>query len=232
MQLFFFTILDNRQAMLAAEEARHCIKVLRHREGDQLHGIDGRGNKYLAEIVGIQKDRVSLSILESQSDWGEHNHQLDLAISPLRHRDRLEWAIEKAVELGVTSISPVLCHRTVKTGLKVNRLEALILSALKQSKRSRLPILHPLVPLADYLATTQAQQRFIPYCSTTHSLSSSLNPATSHTAILIGPEGDFTEAEVAAAREQKFIPVSLGENRLRTETAAIYALSVMKWHRE
>lgn len=232
MQLFFLNRLTDHEAQLAADEARHCVKVLRYREGDSLHGIDGQGNKYLTTITAIQKHTVTLSIQEVLADWGEHPYQVELAISPLRHRDRLEWAIEKAVELGVTSIHPVLCSRTVKTGLKASRLESLILSALKQSKRARLPILHPLVPLVDYLASTQAKQRFIPYCEASLLLQTAIPSTNPHTAILIGPEGDFTPEEVARAKGSNFVPVSLGENRLRTETAAIYALSSLKWQRD
>ena len=106
MQLFFLTRLNDQAAQLEADEARHCIKVLRYREGDELHGIDGFGNKYRTTITAIQKHAVTLSILEVLPNWGEHPFQVELAISPLRHRDRLEWAIEKAVELGVTHIYP------------------------------------------------------------------------------------------------------------------------------
>jgi len=230
MQLFLFQIESETHASLDEVETKHCIKVLRHSIGDILHGIDGAGNKYSAEIIKTTKKSVSLHILSRESKWGEHAYRIQLAVSPLRIRDRFEWIIEKAVELGVTEIYPVKCARSIKKQINQKRLESIMLSAVKQSKRSYIPKLHPLTPFKQFVQDCDTAFRYIPHCTSTeplHNHQSNIQASQSLT-FFIGPEGDFSEPEIELAQSHHFQPISLGTNRLRTETAAIYALSIIK----
>lgn len=229
MQLFWIQIAGEN-AWLGGEEARHCTQVLRHRAGDLIDGIDGAGNKYQARITAVAKERVELALLGCESGWGEYAPPLTLIISPLKHPDRLEWCVEKAVELGVSEIRPAICARSVKPGVKTARLQSLALAAVKQSKRSRLPLIHEAAPLAECLRACGQGLRAFAWCEATAPLMDmqvQVREAAS-LCIAIGPEGDFTPEEAAAAQQAGFVPVSLGANRLRSETAALYGLSVFK----
>ncbi|MEM7370519.1 MAG: RsmE family RNA methyltransferase [Bacteroidota bacterium] len=232
MQLFYLTRPSAEQGELNAIETRHCVKVLRHRIGDIIHAIDGQGNMYRARISQIYKDRTDLELLESRQNWGEHGKTLRLIVSPLRLKDRFEWLIEKAVELGVTEIFPIQCQRTdpYKSKFKPERIQTLMLTALKQCKRSRLPTLHPLQSLTSFLEQEREGPSFLAYCEAQSQMTHHQPKivATSQLSILIGPEGDFTEEEVQQAQHQACFPVLLGDQRLRTETAALFALSQVK----
>lgn len=231
MNLFFLHIDEQGELFLDETEARHCIKVLRHKVHDTISGVDGKGNLYTCQITSIGKKHVNLSLLNKTENWGEKAQQIHLVLSPLRQRDRFEWAIEKAVELGVNSIIPVLCKRTVKTGLKLPRLQTIATSAMKQSKRALLPTISEPVPISDFLSQGLSGEKFMGWCETDSPIQQyhqSLANA-SEVYLLIGPEGDFTEEEVKLAKEAGFQAISLGENRLRTETAAIHLLSLVKY---
>ncbi len=231
MNLFFLQKDSHGQFFLDETESRHCIKVLRHQLHDKLEGIDGLGNKYSCRITAINSKKVLLEIQETVPGWGEKPQEICLAVSPLRQRDRFEWAIEKAVELGVTRIQPLLCKRTIKTGFKLQRMESIALSALKQCKRSRMPdILEPML-IADYLDTSPKGMKLIGWCESSQPIQGYHDRIKSARAVhlLIGPEGDFSEEEVNMAKESGFLPLSLGENRLRTETAAIHLLGIIKY---
>lgn len=232
MQLFYITSISAGSAELDAIETRHCIKVLRHQEGDVIHGIDGHGSMYKARISHTHRDRTELALLEKFQNWGEHGNTLRLAVSPLRLKDRFEWVIEKAVELGVTDIFPVHCQRTdrFKAKFKPARLQTLMLTALKQCKRSRMPILHPVQSLTSWLDMLPSGPVYLAYCEATQQMSQYQTEIQSidELSLIIGPEGDFTEEEVQHAQQKGCIPVLLGEQRLRTETAALFALSQIK----
>lgn len=232
MNLFLIRPDGADRARLDADEAKHCLKVLRHRPGDEIHGIDGEGTYFRARITGTAGQEALLEIVEAVEGWGEHGQRVVLGISPLHARDRFEWAMEKAVELGVTDIFPLECARTSRQNLRYDRLNGILLSALKQCKRSALPVLHPLAPVAEVVAQLQAiPVRMLAWCERGTPVGQSLVPAQD-SALLIGPEGDFTPQEALAAEQAGFSLVSLGETRLRTETAAIYGLSAMKFVRE
>ncbi len=231
MQIFFLERVDQQKGRLNEEETRHCIQVLRHKAGDRIHAIDGHGNMYLTAIDKVHKKETWLEILEVFPEWGESSPAIHLYISPLRRKDRFEWLLEKSVELGVNRIVPVLCERSYKYRLpSVERMQSIVLSALKQCKRSRLPKLSDAEPLESALISDQSDLRMIAWCEAfiafrqfQHQIETS-----SSITILIGPEGDFTPEEVEIAHSQHFEPVLLGQNRLRTETAAIFFLSAIK----
>lgn len=231
MNLFFLHTDDHGGLFLDETESRHCIKVLRHTLYDTITGIDGKGNKYTCQIIKISKKQVELELISKAENWGEKPQQIHLVLSPLRQRDRFEWAIEKAVELGVSSIVPVLCKRTVKTGVKLPRLNTIATSAMKQSKRSILPPISEPIPIATFLSQELSGEKLIGWCETESPIQQyhETIAKASEIYLLIGPEGDFTPEEVQLATAAGFQSISLGENRLRTETAAIHLLSLVKY---
>lgn len=231
MHLFLFQPTLTSECVLSPEESEHCVRVLRHHLGETIHGIDGKGNYYNGEIIQISKKEVVVSIKEKISNWGEKSTHIRLVVSPLKQKERFEWLIEKAVELGVNEIIPVICKRTITDNTKTERLQNLMLAALKQCKRSLMPTLHAPKPFDKALAFCENSLAFIAFCENSTPLQN-YQPqisASENLTLFIGPEGDFTQQEVDLATQNGVIPVSLGDTRLRTETAGMYALSGLKW---
>ncbi|MBP5527560.1 MAG: 16S rRNA (uracil(1498)-N(3))-methyltransferase [Bacteroidales bacterium] len=235
MQLFYNPdITPNAYCTLDAEESRHAVRVLRMREGDELNVTDGRGALYRCNIIQADSGKC---IVESVSKLSTLNSQLStihLAVAPTKNPSRMEWLVEKAVEIGVGEITLLDCDHSERTFLKTDRLEKLAVSAMKQSLHTVLPKINPAVKLRDWLNSTQpfshsATQplKFIAHCEADQPrvpLASALLPGRD-VVVLIGPEGDFSGDEIALALECGFQPVSLGSARLRTETAALYAVT-------
>lgn len=230
MQLFWFSIHSPQEATLDQNETQHCMKVLRHQIGDEIWGIDGEGKWYRARIVGGNRRETQLQIVESQENWGEKPQYIRFGVSPLHKKDRFEWFVEKAVELGANEIVPVICERTVKKGIKAERMQHIMKSALKQCKRSRLPIFAEPQSIKDFVQEDDAPLKLMPYCEANQAIQALGDEiaAVNRVSVLIGPEGDFTEEEVNWAKEAGWHLLSLGETRLRTETAAIYTLAFLK----
>lgn len=230
MTPFIFSSVSETRAMLEGEEARHCLKVMRHRPGERVIGVDGKGTMLSCIILETHKDTVILEILEREAEWGEKPLQVWLAVSLLHKPDRFEWLLEKAVELGVNKIVPYVGKHTVKTGMRLDRMERILLAALKQCMRSRMPELMDAQPLAHALRAMPADVRLMAHIEgqpVDAALASRLSTAKS-VALLIGPEGDFAPEELATAASAGFQHIHLGTNRLRSETAAIHMLSVVK----
>ncbi|MEO0897894.1 MAG: RsmE family RNA methyltransferase [Bacteroidota bacterium] len=233
MYIFFGNLTSDNEAILGAEESRHAIKVLRKQPGDEIYFTEGKGTLYKGTIDSQSKTETHISILASFPSYGEHAFHIRMAVSPLRLKDRFEWMIEKAVELGVNEIVPLQCKRTdpFKAKYKDERIKTLMMAALKQCKRTQFPELHPLTPINDWLKQDIKGAKFIGWCEedtqAIQDFSTNIQQENELT-FLIGPEGDFTDEEVEMARQADFIPISLGENRLRTETAAIFGLSIFK----
>lgn len=235
MQVFLTEIIHFPTSKLGQEESRHCMKVLRHQVGDEIYVTEGKGLLYKAKITAFTKSETRLEIIESYEGFGEHAFHIRLAVSPLRLKDRFEWMMEKAVELGVNEIVPLQCKRTdpYKSKFKPSRIETILLTAMKQCKRSQLPVLKDMAPFGGWIAQAAKTEgtKLMGWCETVEAIqpfSEKINQATDIT-LLIGPEGDFTGEEVQQAKEAGFMPVSFGENRLRTETAAIFALGMIKF---
>ena len=247
MQLFYCKdITPEGFCTLDAEESRHAVRVLRLREGDELNVTDGRGNLYGCRIVDANDRACVVSsefgIRHSElSESGSNNSglrtptsALHLAVAPTKNPSRMEWLVEKAVEIGVGEITLLDCDHSERSFLKTDRLEKLAVSAMKQSLHTLLPQINPAVKLRDWLNSTQpfshsATQplKFIAHCEADKPrvpLATALLPGRD-VVVLIGPEGDFSDEEIALALECGFQPVSLGPARLRTETAALYAVT-------
>ncbi len=232
MQLFYCRdITSTGFCTLDAEESRHAVRVLRLREGDELNVTDGKGNLYTCHIVTADDRACVVECVSNSSNQAIKQSNIHLAVAPTKNPSRMEWLVEKAVEIGVGEITLLNCDHSERSFLKTDRLEKLAISAMKQSLHTLLPEIHPAVNLKDWLnsqfSILHSQLKFIAHCEADKPrtpLATALQPG--HDAVvLIGPEGDFSEEEIALALDSGFQPVSLGPSRLRTETAALYAVT-------
>jgi 16S rRNA (uracil1498-N3)-methyltransferase len=200
--------------------------VLRYSAGDEILITDGRGTTYTAQITNPHPKHCDFEILSREKQEPHHHFHLHIAIAPTKNVERLEWAVEKCVEIGVDEITPLLCRFSERKQLRTDRLEKIILSAAKQSLTPYLPVLHELTPYDEFIKTQaeRNQQCFIAHCYKDEKrfLKEEIEQGRD-VLVLIGPEGDFSEKEVTDALALGFIPVSLGNSRLRTETAAVVA---------
>ncbi|WP_417198789.1 16S rRNA (uracil(1498)-N(3))-methyltransferase [Bizionia sp.] len=205
------------------DESRHIIKVLRKNVGDILQITNGKGWLFSAEITtdAIKKCEAKIIAKTVQKPL---NYQLHLAVAPTKMNDRFEWFLEKATEIGITTITPIICDHSERQVIKLDRFEKIVQSAMKQSLNCYLPTLNEAIPFSDFIKQSFEGQTFIAHCEELDrkSLKQVIKPEMAIT-ILIGPEGDFSVKEIETAIKNKFIPVTLGETRLRTETAAIVA---------
>lgn len=227
MIIFYCTDIKGEFAYFSEEETKHCTQVLRKKIGDAVQFLDGVGHWYEGQIEEITKRQVTIRIKAKHIGSDHTNFRLHVAVAPLKSMDRFEWFLEKATEIGVDEITPIMTEHTERTKLRYDRLEKIILSAAKQCLRTRLPKLNELVDFEEFIkinATRGEGVRFIPHCHLANlpHLKNNCMAGTDVT-ILIGPEGDFSLEEVALAKSHGFQEVGLGANRLRTETAAIVA---------
>lgn len=225
MHIFYTPDLNSDTFILNEEESRHCSKVLRLGLGDIVHLIDGRGGLYEAEISAISKKNVQLKVIRTQAEYGKRNHHLHIAIAPTKNIDRLEWFLEKATEIGIDEITPLICDRSERKIVKEDRLDKVITSAVKQSLTAYHPQLNKTTSFLELMKQEFAGERLIAHCmddSAKQFINEIVSKYQSYL-ILIGPEGDFSPTELNAALQNGFKPVTLGTTRLRTETAALAA---------
>lgn len=224
MHLFYTPDINSDYYTLSEEESKHCIKVLRLQPSDLVYLLDGRGGFYTAEIFTPHPKRTLLKIISTQTEYGRRNHYLHIAVAPTKNLDRLEWFLEKATEIGIDEITPVICDRSERKEVKTERLNKIITSAVKQSVKAYHPKLNEPTRFRDFLSAPFEGQRFIAHCIDQEKsfMADQLIRHTSYQ-ILIGPEGDFTPGEVDLALNSGFAPITLGTSRLRTETAALAA---------
>lgn len=225
MQLFYFKDINQTSTsfFFDKEESKHITKVLRKKEGDILHITNGLGNLFKGEIV-IASDTKCTVKINSFQKIAAPNFYLHLAVAPTKMNERYEWFLEKATEIGVQEITPIICEHSERKVIKTERFEKLLISAMKQSNQYYLPILNKPITLKDFLKQSFEGQKFIAHCEEGEKqlLKEKLKKDTD-VLLLIGPEGDFSSKEITLASQNSFIPVSLGSTRLRTETAAIVA---------
>jgi len=226
MQLFYTPDIapGNPNYFLSEEESKHCIRVLRLQKGTQVQLIDGRGGLYAAEIIDPHPKRTILQINSIQSAYNKRNHYLHIAVAPTKNIERIEWLLEKATEIGIDEISLIICQRSERKEVKADRLNKIITAAIKQSLKAYHPVLNEQVTYNQLIAKAFDGQKYIAHCEEGDktTLSSDLITGGSYL-ILIGPEGDFTPTEISGAMKSGFKAISLGESRLRTETAALEA---------
>ena len=232
MELFYSRDIEGGICRLDQDESGHCIKVLRHRSGDEISVIDGCGTLHRCRITSDSPKGVEAIILDSEEGWGGHQYHLHMAVCPTKNNDRFEWFAEKACEIGFDVLSPVFGDHSERKVLKTARVEKILVSAAKQSLKAAIPVVNEPVSVKEFIreaAEDDKSLKLIAYCFEDErvprrSIKEVLNAFEgTDITVMIGPEGDFSRAEAEAALEAGFIPVHLGESRLRTETAALTA---------
>jgi len=223
MILFYTTEIKENHAVLNQEETRHCTHVLRKQLGDIIQLVDGKGNFYEARIIEISKKACLVEIIETIANFNSRDFYLHIGIAPTKNMDRLEWFVEKATEIGIDEITPILCQRSERKKLRIDRLEKKALSAMKQSLKASLPIIHELTPFKEAIQQSpDISLRLVAQGGQKKSLKDNYTPNKA-VYILIGPEGDFTDTEKELAFANGFQGVHMGNSRLRTETAGLVA---------
>jgi 16S rRNA (uracil1498-N3)-methyltransferase len=225
MQLFFIPQLSI-EFVIDGEEAGHISRVLRKKVGDLFLVTDGIGKGYKAEITDLGKNEISAKIVEEVKGDFEIKTKVHLAVAPTKNIDRFEWMIEKAVELGVNEITPILCDRSERKIVNVERMNKLALSAMKQSGRFYLPKVNEMVKWDKF--KTDSEMQLFAHCEEGEKNELSQLPPANTVTIFIGPEGDFSPKEIEKAKSENYQFISLGKSRLRTETAAIHAMSFFR----
>ena len=238
MELFYSQDIAGGLCRLDQDESGHCVKVLRHRNGDDISVIDGCGTLHRCRIISDSPKGVEAAILSSEKDWGGHPYRLHMAVCPTKNNDRYEWFAEKACEMGFDELSPVIGEHSERKVLKTARVEKILVSAAKQSLKATVPAVNEPVQVAEFINAwgQQADEegkplRLIAYCFEDENIPRRNIKEVLESyegtdiIIMIGPEGDFSHDEARLALESGFIPVSLGESRLRTETAALAAVA-------
>lgn len=230
MHLFYETDISGPTAELNEEESHHALKVLRLKIADRIRLTDGKGAFYEAEIIATTGKKLLLSIL-SKEEQMLPTARLHIAIAPTKNIERTEFFIEKATEMGIAEISLLLCNRSERRNVRIDRLEKVMVSAAKQSVKAYMPKLNDLLPFEKFLQQSNPYQaKYLAYCGEgdKKEISTTIQPKQ-NLLVLIGPEGDFTPAEVAQAQQAGFGLVTLGNARLRTETAGIFVTSVFNF---
>ena len=225
MHLFYTPDIQGDTYTLNEEESNHCNKVLRLSVGSVVYLIDGLGGLYTAQITEAKKKAVNLSITHVQREFGKRNHHLHIAIAPTKNIDRLEWFLEKATEIGIDEITPIICERSERKVVKEERLEKIITAAVKQSLTAYHPKLNSITSYEDFIKKNFPSTKLIAHCLDDlprQAIDQLIVPHESYL-LLIGPEGDFTPKEITLALQNAYKPVTLGNTRLRTETAALAA---------
>lgn len=230
MQLPFFYIADyhpaQKEIVLDAETSKHIVQVLRMKKGEQVNLTDGKGNLITAEITTAHKKHCRAEVKASEFK-PQTERRVSIGISILKNTHRFEWFLEKATEIGVSEIIPLFCERTVRETFRFERMNSILISAMLQSRQYWLPKLHEPVAYKKIVDSSTAQQKLIAHCDDGNKTPLTNNPIALSTIILIGPEGDFTKEETELALKKGFVPVSLGETRLRSETAGVVAAAIL-----
>lgn len=226
MHIFYTPDIDVHSShyQLSEEESKHSSRVLRLKPDDEIMLVDGKGSTFIARITDAHPKKTQTLIVSSSFQERAHPYHLHLAVAPTKNIERFEWFLEKATEIGVDEITPIICDHAERKEVKHERLSKIIVAAMKQSQQSFLPLLNDTIRLVDFFNQPHNSKRFIAHCDDfeKHSLKSALG-AQENSLILIGPEGDFSSAEIEMALNNGYLPITLGKTRLRTETAALVA---------
>lgn len=236
MELFYAAQTDGRFVRLDAEESGHCVKVLRHRTGDEIHVIDGVGTMYTCRLTDDNPRGAEAEVLQAEPGWGSHPYRLTVGCCPTKNNDRFEWFVEKATELGVDVIAPLIGERSERKVYKTERAHRIALSATKQSLKSALPDIAEPESVQAFLEAPRSGLKLIAYCFEEEeapriSIQKALTEYQGkEITVLIGPEGDFSPKEARLALANGYLPIHLGASRLRTETAALTAVEAVYLH--
>jgi 16S rRNA (uracil1498-N3)-methyltransferase len=221
MHIFYAQEISSNQCTLSLEESRHCIKVLRLKINDQVCLINGKGNFYIAKIIEDDPKNCLLEIIETKNSYKKREFYLHIAICPTKNSERFEWFVEKATEIGIDEITPLITEHSERKNINIERLNKIVIAASKQSVNPYFPVINEITKIDKIINESSREFKYIASYSETN-LKDIYSPK-SNVLILIGPEGDFSENEIKKAESNKFTRVNLGNNRLRTETAGIVA---------
>jgi len=227
MNIFYNRDIDS--LILDKEESHHCSKVLRMRPGDQITLIDGCGCYANAELTIVTDKRTEYLVLDKKENYNSLNYNLHIAIAPTKNMNRFEWFVEKATEIGISEITPIVSDNSERKVLKKDRLEKLIIAACKQSRKARFPKLNELKDFRSFigLAFEMETKKMIAHCYPNERQKMSNVGNLKNTVLCIGPEGDFSQNEIEEANKMGYINITMGKSRLRTETAAVYACAAI-----
>ena len=226
MQLFFTENTEN-EFTLPSEESKHITKVLRKKERDKINFTDGKGNLIIAEITTSDIRKTRVRVVEKISKEKQHNYYLHIAIAPTKNMDRFEWFLEKATEIGIDEITPIICDRSERKIVKTERSNRILLSAIKQSLKYHYPKLNKAISFKDFVKLNFEGSKYIAHCEEGNKTELRKVEKEKRTLILIGPEGDFSPTEIEKSTQHNFTPISLGNSRLRTETAGVIAVATI-----
>ena len=232
MELFYSRDIEGGVCRLDQDESGHCVRVLRHKVGDEISVIDGCGTLYRCRITSDSHKGVEAMVIDKTENWGTHPYRLHMAVCPTKNNDRYEWFAEKACEIGLDELSPVIGEHSERRVLKTARVEKILVSASKQSLKAAVPVVNEPISVKEFIKTSTGDSlKLIAYCFEDEnvprrSIKEVLDSYEgTDVIVMIGPEGDFSQEEATLALEAGFIPVHLGASRLRTETAAVTAAS-------
>jgi len=224
MYLFYSPDATPDLNVLGEQESWHCTRVLRLTEGDTIHLTDGRGNLYECNLLKAEPKQCLVKVVSTQKGYLKRKNHLHIGIAPTKSLDRFEWFLEKATEIGIDEITPVFCAHSERIRLKTERLQKILIAAMKQSLKAYLPKLNEPSDLKKLFSRDFSGQKFIGYCETGEEEAlQKVYQKGEDALILIGPEGDFSPDEIIVSKKEGFIPISLGKSRLRTETAGVVA---------
>jgi len=228
MQLFYVPNISGAEVFLDETESKHAVKVLRLSIGDAIQLVDGKGGFYEAEVSDANPKKCRLKITNTQINFGKKDFHLHLAVAPTKNIDRFEWFLEKATEIGINEITPLLTEHSERKTVKTERLEKILVSAMKQSVKAFLPVINEVTSFNDLITNSTSGNKFIAHCyeGEKKHLKNEVKKGED-ILILIGPEGDFSREEVELAKQNGFREISLGTSRLRTETAAVVACHIV-----
>ena len=230
MQLFYASEISLPRYTLPEEESKHCVRVLRMTVGDELHLTDGKGNMYRCKVVSDNVKRCEVEVVETWPEYERMSYGLTMCVAPTKNIDRFEWFLEKATEIGISEVYPLECDHSERRQIKLEREEKVITAAVKQSLKAYHPVLHDLTSVRDIIAMDFEGEKYIAHCDSSFGERPYLGNLVKkgvNTLILIGPEGDFSQEEITFALDNGFKAISLGRERLRTETAAVVATTVV-----
>ena len=234
MEIFWTEDIAGGICRLGDEESAHCVRVLRHRAGDRINIIDGHGTMYECTLVADSPKGAEARIEQAHQNWGGHPYDLTMAVCPTKNIDRYEWFAEKATEFGVDRIVPVIGEHSERKILKPERMNRILLSATKQSLKASIPVLSDTTSVREFIESTAGTEalKMIAYCFEDGQERTSIREVlekndAKEVIVLIGPEGDFSREEADAAVAAGYVPVHIGESRLRTETAALASVSMV-----
>lgn len=226
MNVYFSSHSQGEFIFLSEQEALHAVKVMRMKEGDSIFITNGNGSLFECVIENNHAKNFTAKIIKEEKQ-APAPYYLEIAIAPTKNMDRLEWFIEKSVEMGIHRIIPIVCHRSERKVVKHERVQSIVLAAMKQSLKFHATTIEEAITLKEFIHQPFDGQRFICHCEPTEKNAPSILQQHSRVQILIGPEGDFSPEEILLATQQNALPLSLGESRLRTETAGVLSTAAM-----